>query len=112
MREVVRYRLVPLLAGTAGAVGLVWIGWKGASTNSATPVNRMYRYFPVVGGVWVMEAGFLLILAGYVVGLLVLTARRVRCADRVLPLAVARRPCRRHRVVRAADQRPTTAARR
>jgi hypothetical protein len=138
-------RVIQVLAFVAGAVGLVWIGWPGASTNSATPVNRMYvvgtlvllaflpalvrrylgpvragwapraarifgyatvlalvaamavkhrigsqlgRYFPVVGGVWAMDVGFLLILAGYVVGLLVLTSRRVQFTRRVLPLAV------------------------
>ena len=133
------------LAFAAGAVGLVWIGWPGASTNSATPVNRLYVvgtlvllaglprlvsryvgpvrpgwaprlarvvgygvvlafiaatavkqrvgsqlgvYFPVILPVWVMDVGFLLIVAGYVAGLLVLTSRRVRFARWVLPTAL------------------------
>jgi hypothetical protein len=144
-REVVLNRVIQVLAFAAGAVGLVWIGWPGASTNSATPTNRMYvvgtlvllaglpvlvrrylgpvrpgwaplaariggyavvlalvaavdvkhrigsqlgRYFPVVAGVWAMYVGFLLILAGYVAGLLILTCRRVQFTRRVLPLAV------------------------
>ena len=41
-REVLMNRIVQALAFAAGAVALVWIGWPGASTNSATPVNRMY----------------------------------------------------------------------
>ena len=39
-REVVMGRVMRVLAFTAGAVGLVWIGWPGASSNSATPLNR------------------------------------------------------------------------
>ena len=42
VREAVMTRIIQALAFAAGAVGLVWIGWPGASTNSATPVNRMY----------------------------------------------------------------------
>jgi hypothetical protein len=45
-------------------------------------------YFPVILPVWVMHVGFLLILAGYVVGLLILTSRRVRFTRRVLPMAL------------------------
>jgi hypothetical protein len=145
IREVVLHRLIPALGFAAGAVGLVWVGWPGASTNSATPTNRMSvvgtlvllaalpvvmrrfvgpvrpgwlpraariggyaavlalvaavvvkhrlgsqlgRYFPVVGGVWAMYVGFLLILAGYVAGLLALTGRRVQFSRRVMPLAI------------------------
>jgi hypothetical protein len=145
VREVVMNRIVPALAFAAGAVVLVWIGWPGASTNSATPVNRMYvvgtlvllaglpllvrryvgpvrqgwapravriggyavvlaliasmavqqrignqlgEYFPVILPVWAMDVGFLLILAGYVAGLLVLTSRRVQFTRRVLPTAL------------------------
>ena len=144
-REIVVYRVVPVLAFVAGAVGLVWIGWPGASTNSATPANRMYvvgtlvllaglpvlvrrfagpvrrgwapsaarlggytvvlalvaavdvkhrigsqlgAYFPVVGGVWAMYVGFLLILAGHVAGMLILTSRRIRVSRGVLPAAL------------------------
>lgn len=145
VREVVMNRIIQALAFAVGAVGLVLIGWPGASTNSATPVNRMYVvgilvllaglpllvrryagpvrpgwaprairvsgyavvlaliaamavqarigsrlgvYFPVILPVWVMDIGFLLILAGYVAGLLILTSRRVQVTRRVLPLAL------------------------
>src|SRR5436190_4826259 len=79
VREVVMNRIIQALAFAAGAVGLVWIGWPGASTNSATPV---------ILPVWAMDVGFLLILAGYVAGLLVLTSRRVQFTRRVLPAAL------------------------
>jgi hypothetical protein len=145
VREVVMNRIIQVAAFGAGAVGLVWIGWPGASTNSATPVNRMYVvgtlvllaglplpvrryfgpvrpgwgprvvrvggyavvlaliaaratkdrfgsqlgvYFPVILPIWAMDVGFLLILAGYMAGLLILTSRRVQFTRRVLPLAV------------------------
>jgi hypothetical protein len=144
-REVLMNRIIQALAFAAGAVGLVWIGWPGASTNSATPVNRMYvvgtlvllaglpllvrryfgparpgwgprlvrvggyavvlgliaatavqerigsqlgGYFPVIVPVWAMDVGFLLIIAGYVAGLLILTCRRIQLTRRVLPLAL------------------------
>jgi len=145
VRELVMNQILQALAFAAGAAGLVWIGWPGASTNSAVPVNRVYvvgtlallaglppvvsryvgpvrpgwaprlvrvggygvvlaliaatavqqrigsqlgAYFPVIPPVWVMDAGFLLILAGYVAGLLVLTSRRLRFTRRVLPTAL------------------------
>jgi hypothetical protein len=123
----------------------VWIAWPGASTNSATPVNRMYvvgtlvllaglpllvrryagpvrqgwgprvvrvggyavvlaliaataaqqrigsqlgRYFPIILPVWVMDAGFLLIIAGYVAGLLILTSCRLQFTRWVLSTAL------------------------
>jgi hypothetical protein len=144
-REVLMNRIIQALAFAAGAVGLVWIGWPGASTDSATPVNRMYvvgtlvllaglpllmrryfgpvrpgwaplvtrvggyavvlalvaatavqdrigsqlgGYFPVILPVWAMDVGFLLIIAGYVAGLLILTCRRVQFTRRVLPFAL------------------------
>ena len=143
-REVLMNRIIQALAFTAGAMALVWIAWPGASTNSATPVNRMYvvgtlvllaglpllvrryvgpvrpgwaplviraggyavvlaliaatavqqriggqlgRYFPVILPVWAMDVGFLLIIAGDVAGLLILTCRPVQFTRRVLPLA-------------------------
>jgi hypothetical protein len=146
VREVVMNRIVQALAFAAGAVGLVWIAWPGASTNSATPVNRMYVvgtlvllaglpilvrryagpvrpgwaprmgrvggytvvlgliaatavqerigsqlgvYFPVILPVWAMDVGFLLILAGYVAALLILTSRRIQFTRRVLPTTLA-----------------------
>ena len=144
-REVPMNRIIQALAFVAGAVGLAWIGWPGASTNSATPVNRMYvagtlvllaglpllarryvgpvrpgwapravrvggyavvlaliaaiavqqrianqlgRYFPNILPGLVMDAGFLLIIAGYVAGLLILTSRRVQFTRRVLATAL------------------------
>jgi hypothetical protein len=142
VREVVRNRIVRAVTFAAAAVALVSIGWPGAATDSATPVNRMYvvgglillaglpllvsryagpvrpgraprlarlggyavvlaliggtavqqrigsqlgAYFPVILPVWAMDVGFLLILAGYLAGLLILTARRVQFTRRVLP---------------------------
>jgi hypothetical protein len=61
VREVVMNRIIQALAFAAGAVGLVWIGWPGASTNSATPVNRMY-----VVGILVLLAGLPLLVSRYV----------------------------------------------
>jgi hypothetical protein len=144
-REVLMNRMIQALGFAAGAVGLVWIAWPGASTNSATPVNRMYvvgtlvllaalpllvrryagpvrqgwgsrvvrvggyavvlaliaataaqqrigsqlgRYFPVILPIWVMDAGFLLVIAGYVAGLLILTSRRAQFTHQVLPTAL------------------------
>jgi len=144
-REVLMKRIVPALAFAAGAAALVRIGWPGAATNSAVPVNRMYvvgtlvllaglpplvrryagparpgwaplaaraagyavalalvaataaqqragsqlgRYLPVIAPVWAMDAGFLLILGGYVTGLLVLTGRRIQFTRWVLPSAL------------------------
>lgn len=144
-REVLMNRIIQALAFVAGAAALVWIGWPGEATDSATPVNRVYvvgtlvllaglpllvrryagpvragwaarsvriggyavvlglvaatavqqriggrlgAYFPVIAPVWVMDLGFLLILAGYVAALLVLTSRRFRFTRRVLPAAL------------------------
>src|SRR5689334_18603145 len=59
-REVVLNRVIQVLAFAAGAVGLVWIGWPGASTNSATPANRMY-----VVGTLVLLAGLPVLVHRY-----------------------------------------------
>lgn len=50
--------------------------------------SQLGAYFPVILPVWAMDVGFLLILTGYVTGLLILTARRVRFTRRVLPTAL------------------------
>ena len=50
--------------------------------------SQLGRYFPVIPPVWAMDAGYLLIFAGYIAGLLVLTSRRVRFTRRVLPTAL------------------------
>ncbi len=47
-REVVMGRVIRVLAFAAGAAGLVWIGWPGASSNSAIPLNRAYVTLTVV----------------------------------------------------------------
>src|SRR5690348_6910763 len=52
VRELVMNRILQALAFAAAAVALVWIGWPGASTNSATPVDRLY-----VVGTLVLLAG-------------------------------------------------------
>jgi hypothetical protein len=50
--------------------------------------SQLGRYFPVILPIWAMDVGFLLIIAGYVAGLLILTCRRVVFTRRVLPLAL------------------------
>src|SRR5205823_8874447 len=50
--------------------------------------SQLGGYFPVILPVWAMDVGFLLIIAGYVAGLLILTCRRVQFTRRVLPLAL------------------------
>ena len=141
-REVVMGRAVRVLAFAAGAVGLVWVGWPGASSNSATPLNRVYvtgtvvalavlpwvvrryfgpvrggwapraarvagyalvlaliaakavkdrdgsrlgTYFVMVPGLWAMEIVLLLVIVGYLAGLLILTSQRVRFTRWGLP---------------------------
>jgi hypothetical protein len=141
-REVVMGRVVRVLAFAAGAVGLVWVGWPGASSNSATPLNRVYvtgtvvalavlpwvvrryfgpvrggwapraarvagyalvlaliaakavkdrdgsrlgAYFVVVPGLWALEIVLLLVIVGYLAGLLILTSQRVRFTRWGLP---------------------------
>ena len=53
--------------------------------------SQLGAYFPVVLPVWAMDVGFLLILTGYVTGLLILTSRRVRFTRRVLPTRAGHR---------------------
>ncbi len=50
--------------------------------------SQLGGYFPVILPIWAMDVGFLLILGGYVAGLLILTSRRVQFTRRVLPLAL------------------------
>jgi hypothetical protein len=50
--------------------------------------SQLGRYFPVILPIWAMDVGFLLIIAGYVAGLLILTSRRVQFTRRVLPTAL------------------------
>ena len=144
-REVVMGRAIRVLAFAAGAVGLVWIGWPGASSNSATPLNRVYvtatvvllavlpvvvrryfgpvrggwapraarvggyamvlaliaakavkdrygsrlgAYFVIVPGLWALEIVLLLVIVGYVAGLLILTSERIRLTRPGLPIGI------------------------
>ena len=144
-REVVMGRAVRVLAFAAAAAGMVWVGWPGASSNSATPLNRMYvvltvvllaglpwvvrryfgpvrggwaprvarvggyalvlaliaakavkdrdgsklgAYFVIVPGLWAMEIVLLLVIAGYVAGLLILTSQRIRLTRPGLPVGL------------------------
>jgi hypothetical protein len=50
--------------------------------------SKLGGYFVVVPGIWVLEVLLLLIIAGYVAGLLILTSRRVRLARGILPIAI------------------------
>jgi hypothetical protein len=50
--------------------------------------SQLGGYFPVILPIWAMDVGFLLILAGYVAGLLILTSRRGQFTRRILPLAL------------------------
>jgi hypothetical protein len=145
-REVVVGRVMWALAFAVGAAGLVWVGWPGASTNSATPLNRVYvvgtvvmlavlpwavrryvgpvragwapraaraggyvlvlaliaakiakdrdgsklgRYFVIVPGLWSVEILLLLVIIGYVAGLLILTSAPFRPTRWVLPASMA-----------------------
>jgi hypothetical protein len=90
-REAVMGRVIRGLAFAAGAVGLVWIGWPGASSNSATPLNRMYvtgtvvllavlpwvvrRYFGPVRDGWAPRAAR---VGGYVMVLVLIAAKAVK----------------------------------
>jgi Domain of unknown function (DUF1707) len=144
-REVVMGRVIRVLAFAAAAAGLVWIGWPGASSDSATPLNRVYviltlvllavlpwvvrrycgpvrrgwapraaraggyamvlvliaakavkdrdgsklgAYFVIVPGIWVLEIILLLVIVGYVAGLLILTSQRIRLTRSSLPVGI------------------------
>ena len=50
--------------------------------------SQLGTYFPAILPGWAMDAGFLLIIAGDVAGLLILTSRRVQFTHRVLPTAL------------------------
>ena len=47
-REALMGRVIRVLAFAAAAAGMVRIGWPGASSNSATPLNRVYAVGTVV----------------------------------------------------------------
>jgi hypothetical protein len=90
-REVVMGRVIRVLAFAAGAAGLVWIGWPGASSNSATPLNRVYvtgavvalavlpwvvrRHFGPVRGGWAPRAAR---VGGYAMVLALIAAKAVK----------------------------------
>ena len=50
--------------------------------------SKLGAYFVVVPGIWVMEILLLLVIAGYVAGLLILTSQRVRLTRWILPIAI------------------------
>jgi uncharacterized membrane protein len=93
-REVVMGRFIRVLAFAAGAVGLVWVGWPGASSNSATPLNRMYvigtvvalavlpwvvrRYFGPVRGGWAPRVAR---VGGYAMVLALIAAKTAKDRD-------------------------------
>jgi hypothetical protein len=47
-RELLRHRLIRVLAFAGGAAALVAVGWPGRSSNSAVPLNRVYVVGTVV----------------------------------------------------------------
>ena len=93
-REVVMGRVIRVLAFAAAAAGMVWIGWPGASSNSATPLNRVYavgtvvllaglprvvrRYFGPVRSGWAPRAAR---VGGYAMVLALIAAKTVKDRD-------------------------------
>ena len=93
-REVVMTRIMRVLAFAAGAAGLLWIAWPGASSNSATPLNRVYviltvvmlavlpwavrRFFGPVRGGWLPWA---LRVTGYAAVLALIAAKAAKDRD-------------------------------
>ena len=90
-REVVMGRVIRVLAFAVAAAGMVWIGWPGASSNSATPLNRVYavgtvvllavlpwvvrRYFGPVRSGWAPRAAR---VGGYAMVLALIAAKTVK----------------------------------
>jgi hypothetical protein len=90
-REVVMGRVIRVLAFAVAAAGMVWIGWPGASSNSATPLNRVYavgtvvllavlpwvvrRYFGSVRSGWAPRAAR---VGGYAMVLALVAAKTVK----------------------------------
>jgi hypothetical protein len=93
-REVVMGRVIRVLAFAVAAAGMVWIGWPGASSNSATPLNRVYavgtvvllavlpwvvrRYFGPVRSGWAPRAAR---AGGYAMVLALIAAKAVKDRD-------------------------------
>jgi hypothetical protein len=93
-REVVMGRVIRVLAFAVAAAGMVWIGWPGASSNSATPLNRVYavgtvvllavlpwvvrRYFGPVRSGWAPRAAR---VGGYAMVLALIAAKAVKDRD-------------------------------
>jgi Domain of unknown function (DUF1707) len=90
-REAVMGRVIRVLAFAVAAAGVVWIGWPGASSNSATPVNRVYavgtvallavlpwvvrRYFGPVRSGWAPRTAR---VGGYAMVLALIAAKSVK----------------------------------
>ncbi len=144
-REALIGRVVRVVTFAAAAAGMAWISWPGVSSNSATPLNRVYvvgtvvllaalpvvvrryygpvrggrapraarvggyamvlvliaakiakdrygsklgAYFVIVPGLWVLDIVLLLVIAGYVAGLLILTSQRIRLTRSGLPIGI------------------------
>jgi len=93
-REVVMGRVIRVLAFAVAAAGMVWIGWPGASSNSAIPLNRVYavgtvvllavlpwvvrRYFGPVRSGWAPRAPR---VGGYAMVLALIAAKTVKDRD-------------------------------
>ena len=93
-REAVMGRVMRALAFAAGAASLVWIAWPGGSSNSATPLNRVYvtltvimlavlpwavrRFFGPVRSGWLP---WTLRIAGYAAVLALIAAKAVKDRD-------------------------------
>ena len=93
-REVVMSSVIRVLAFAVAAAGMVWIGWPGASSNSATPLNRVYvvgtvvllavlpvvvrRYFGPVRGGWAPRVAR---VGGYAMVLALIAAKAVKDRD-------------------------------
>ena len=50
--------------------------------------SKLGAFFVIVPGIWAMEILFLLIIVGYVAGLLILTSQRMRLTRSSLPIGV------------------------
>ena len=90
-REVVMGKVIRVLAFAVAAAGMVWIGWPGASSNSATSLNRVYvvgtvvllavlpwvvrRYFGPVRSGWAPRAAR---VGGYAMVLALIAAKTVK----------------------------------
>ena len=72
------------VGGYAAVLALI-----AAKTVKDRDGSKLGAYFAVVPGIWVLEIVLLLLIVGYVAGLLILTSRRrVRLTRRILPIGI------------------------